>query len=86
MSEQVKLKDLEEALEGLPYPLTKANAVDELDGVVLQYADGGEAASDVVERIQEEIFDDPADLATSIRNTLPTEAVGEPGQAEGEGD
>ncbi|GAA0304992.1 DUF5789 family protein [Halarchaeum salinum] len=85
MSEQVKLKDLEEALEGLPYPLSKQNAVEEVEGIVLRYADGEEAASDVVERIEEDVFDDPASLAASIRNNLPTEAVGEPGQSEGEG-
>jgi len=85
MTERVKLKDLEEALEGLPYPLSKQNAVEEVSGLVLVYADGEEAAADVVERIQEEVFDDPASLATSIRNNLPTEAVGEPGQSEGEG-
>lgn len=85
MSEQVKLKDLEEALEGLPYPLSKQNAVEEVEGIVLRYADGEEAASVVVERIEEDVFDDPASLAASIRNNLPTEAVGEPGQSEGEG-
>ncbi|WP_435097915.1 DUF5789 family protein [Halarchaeum sp. P4] len=86
MTERVKLKDLEESLEGLPYPITKENAVDELEGVVLVYADGEEAVGDVVARIQEDVFDDPASLAASIRNTLPVEAVGEPGQSEGEGD
>lgn len=86
MTERVKLKDLEEAFDGLPYPITKENAVEEVEGVVLVYADGEEAASDVVARIEEEVFDDPASLAASIRNALPVEAVGEPGQSEGEGD
>ncbi|GGN17474.1 DUF5789 family protein [Halarchaeum nitratireducens] len=85
MTERVKLKDLEDALDGLPYPLSKQNAVEEVTGLVLVYADGEEPAADVVERIQEEVFDDPASLAISIRNNLPTEAVGEPGQSEGEG-
>ncbi|GGM71084.1 hypothetical protein J2752_002216 [Halarchaeum rubridurum] len=85
MTERVKLKDLEDALEGLPYPLSKQNAVAEVEGIVLVYADGEETAADVVERIEEEVFDDPASLAASIRNNLPTEAVGEPGQSEGEG-
>lgn len=86
MTGRVKLKDLEEALEGLPYPLSKSNAVNELDDVVLVYADGEEDASDVVRRIEEDVFDGPASLAASIYNNLPTEAVGEPGQSEGEGD
>jgi len=85
MTTRVKLKDVEEALEGLPYPIARDDAVAELDDLVLVYADGEEPASDVVARIQEDVFDDPASLAASIRNNLPTEAVGEPGQSEGEG-
>jgi len=85
MDDRVKLKDLEDALEGLPYPLAKRDAEAELEGVVLVYADGEEPASDVVSRIQEEVFDGPASLALSMRSNLPTEAVGEPGQSEGEG-
>jgi len=85
MTERVKLVDLEDALEGLPYPLARQDAATELEDVVLLYADGEEDASAVVRRIDEDVFDDPASLALSMRNNLPTEAVGEPGQSEGEG-
>ncbi|GAD53485.1 hypotheical conserved protein [Halarchaeum acidiphilum MH1-52-1] len=85
MTDRVTLTDLEEALEGLPYPLSKQNAVEEVAGIVLVYGDGEADAADVVDRIEEDVFDDPASLAASIRNALPTEAAGEPGQSEGEG-
>ncbi|QDX41363.1 hypothetical protein [Salarchaeum sp. JOR-1] len=85
MATRIKLNELDDALDGLPYPLTHGGAVEELDGYVLQYADGEEPLADVVERSDEDVFDDPSMLDAEIRNNLPTEAVGEPGQSEGEG-
>ncbi|MFC7200286.1 DUF5789 family protein [Halospeciosus flavus] len=85
MTREVRLNELDEVLEGLPYPISRKNVREELDDVVLVYADGEEAATDIVDRSEEDVFDDPADLQTEILNLLPTEAVGEPGQSEGEG-
>ncbi|GGL62482.1 DUF5789 family protein [Halocalculus aciditolerans] len=84
MARDVKLKDLEDTVEDLAYPMTNSNAREELDDVVLVYADGDERLSDVLARIEEDVFDDPADLVTEVMNALPTEAVGEPGQSEGD--
>ncbi|MGB9988032.1 DUF5789 family protein [Salarchaeum japonicum] len=85
MATRIKLNELDDALDDLPYPLTHGDAVAELDDYVLQYADGEEPLADVVERSDEDVFDDPSMLDAEIRNNLPTEAVGEPGQSEGEG-
>lgn len=53
--------------------------------MTLLYADGEEPLADVVARSNEDTFDDPDDLETEVYNNLPVEAVGEPGQSEGEG-
>jgi len=83
--ERIKVNELADVLDGLAYPLEKGNARDALDGYVLQYADGEEPLADVVARSTADVFDDPSSLEMELMNHLPTEAVGEPGQSEGEG-
>ena len=85
MSQEVKLSDLRAELETLSYPATREEAVAAFDDVVLLYADGEEPLADVLRRSNDETFDDPEDVQTVVYNHLPTEAVGEPGQSEGEG-
>ena len=85
MSQEVKLSDLRAELETLSYPVAREEAIERFDGVVLLYADGEESLADVLARANDDTFDDPEDLQTTVYNHLPTEAVGEPGQSEGEG-
>ena len=85
MSQEVKLSDLRVELETLSYPTTRDEVLAAFDDVVLLYADGEERLDAVLERANDETFDDAEDLQTTVYNHLPTEAVGEPGQSEGEG-
>lgn len=85
MTETVKLNELRDLLETLEYPLDKADAIDAVEGVTLQYADGTEALSAVVDRSMVGTFASVDDLTSEVFTHVPTEAVGEPGQAEGEG-
>ena len=82
---EVKLNHLSAELDSLSYPATHEDAASALDDVVLQYADGEERFLDVLERSQEDVFVSRDDLESEIYSNLPTEAVGEPGQSEGEG-
>ncbi len=81
----VKLSELDETIETFDYPMAKSDAVDATEGIVVLYADGDEPLPDVIERVDTDSFDSAQDLQTQIYNVLPTEAVGEPGQSEGEG-
>ncbi len=81
----VKLNELHAAIEDLEYPLSNADARAAVADVQLQYADGEEPLADVISRTTVERFEDPMDLEAEIYNNLPIEAVGEPGQSEGEG-
>lgn len=83
--DEVKLSDIDGALADLSYPLTQSEAIDALGDLRLRYADGGEPARAVLERSTEDEFASPDELKTEIYSNLPTEAVGEPGQSEGEG-
>lgn len=85
MGETYKLNELRSFLETMSYPISKADAGVEAEGVTLQYADGEEPLDEVLDRVVTEGFETVDELEGEIFNTLPTEAVGEPGQAEGEG-
>jgi hypothetical protein len=85
MTREVMLNRLRTVLDPLDYPIPKNEAREVLTDVTLLYADGDEPLADVVGRANVEAFEDPEDLETEIYNNLPVEAVGEPGQSEGEG-
>jgi len=84
MTRKVALNRLTHELERHQYPLTVDDAAAEMDNVVLEYADGEEALADVLDRSNEDVFVSPDDLESEIFGLLPTEAVGEPGQSEGD--
>lgn len=85
MTPTVKLNQLRTVTDDLDYPLSKAEAHEALTAVTLQYADGREPLSDVLDRSHEDRFETADDLESEVYNHLPTAAVGEPGQSEGEG-
>jgi hypothetical protein len=81
----VPLNRLSAVLESLDYPLSKAAVREWVSDITLLYADGEEPLADVVSRTNVDSFADAADLEAEIFSNLPVEAVGEPGQSEGEG-
>jgi len=85
MPREVRLNELDAVLAELDYPAAHDTAAAELSDVTLVYADGSESLSAVFERIEDDEFADADDLRGSVFAALPTEAVGEPGQSEGEG-
>lgn len=84
MKQEVKLNHLHDELASLQYPVSQAEASEVLAGVTLLYADGEESLAAVVARSTVDEFADAADLESEIYGNLPVEAVGEPGQSEGD--
>mgnify|MGYP006303701791 FL=1 len=85
MSKTVKLNELRDEIGDIDYPVSRDAASKETSGVTLQYADGEEPLADVIRRSNETEFGSVDDLEAEVYSNLPTEAVGEPGQSEGEG-
>lgn len=85
MTEEVKLSHLRDRLDSLEYPLTQKEVQEAVSGVTLLYADGEESLEAVISRSNENRFEGVEDLEAEIYANLPVEAVGEPGQSEGEG-
>lgn len=80
----VKLNQLHEVIETLEYPIEKAEAREELSDVRLVFADGEEALSDVLARSNVDRYGTSDDLESEVYSHLPVNAVGEPGQSEGD--
>jgi hypothetical protein len=84
MKHEVQLTDVEETLERLSYPIERETATAELSDVTLLLADGEANLGELVGATSSDAFDSPEDILTSIHNTLPREAVGEPYQSDGD--
>ena len=85
MAREVKLSRIEGPLSELSYPVSRDDAIDQLDDVTLRLADGEANLGDVVADSNGDSFDSVDDLQNEVLNNLPRGAVGEPGQSEGEG-
>lgn len=81
----VKLSRLSETLEALSYPCSRETAAAELADVTVTFAGGEAELGPLVEGLPDDEFDSADDLRSAVYGALPTEAVGEPGQSEGEG-
>lgn len=80
----VKLNEVGELLEDLEYPVTNEEVLEQLGNVTLLLADGETKVENVVLEMEDEEFDSPTELEESLYANLPMEAVGEPGQSEGD--
>lgn len=85
MTKEVTLSHLRKILDSLDYPITQEEVQEAVTDTRLLYADGEEELRAVVSRLHEDRFEDVEDLEAEIYSNLPIEAVGEPGQSEGEG-
>lgn len=85
MDREVKLSRVQTVLGELSYPITRNEAAAELEDVTLQYADGEDDLGELVSETASDSFASMDELESELNNVLPVEAVGEPGQSEGEG-
>lgn len=85
MVREVHLNELSALLAELTFPVDRSSVLERFDDVVLQYADGREPLTDVLARVSTDRFESADELQNELYNELPVEAVGEPGQSEGEG-
>lgn len=84
MGRTVKLNQVDSLFAGLEYPVTREEASTRFSDVTLELADGQENLGDVLSRTNSDTFDGSDELYAELNNTLPLEAVGEPGQSDGD--
>lgn len=84
MTERVKLSRVESLFERLDYPVTRDDAAAEFVDVTVTFADGEANLGELVSEVGSDAFHGPDELFAELQNVLPIEAVGEPGQSEGD--
>ena len=84
MERPVKLSRIEPVLDTLDYPVTRTDAAAQLSDVTLQLADGETNLGEAIAVARSDAFGSVDDLETALFNVLPIEALGEPGQSDGD--
>ena len=85
MDRTVKLSRVNGPLGELSYPISREEATSQLSDVTVLLADGEENLGEIVAGSQDDRFESLDDLENEVYNLMPREALGEPGQSEGEG-
>jgi hypothetical protein len=84
MTDSVKIARVKSVLESLDYPVNRTAAATEFDGTTLILADGEADLGHLISETSRDSFDSADDLTTELHNVVPIEAVGEPGQSDGD--
>ena len=84
MTEEIKHSRLEEHLNERSYPASRTDLASTYAGTTVLYADGEGDLGDLIGRVEQDRFEGSTDLVVALQNVLPIEAVGEPGQSDGD--
>jgi hypothetical protein len=81
---ELKLNTVLEQFESLTYPLERDAAAESFENSTLLMADGETNLGTLIGETLTPTFDSPEDLFIELQTVLPIEAVGEPGQSDGD--
>lgn len=81
---ELKLNTLLEQFESLDYPLDRDTAAESFERSTLLMADGETNLGALIGRTHTRSFASAEDLFVELQTVLPIEAVGEPGQSDGD--
>ncbi len=84
MEKRVKLARVKPVLEQLEYPVDRTAAATAFDETTLMMADGETNLGSLIAKANRERFRSADDLNTELNNVMPIEALGEPGQSDGD--
>jgi len=78
------LSRVEDEFRDHSYPVARDDLADACAGTTVLFADGDADLGDLVAEIDQERFESAEDAVAALQNVLPIEAVGEPGQSDGD--
>ncbi len=82
---EIKLSELTGTLrDELEFPVDTETAAEALEGFTLLLADGEAELSELVRELESEEYGSVGDVEMEVYSHLPPEALGEPGQSEGD--
>ena len=84
MTDKIKINRVKNVLDEVEYPQTRVDAAAAFDDVTLIFADGEANLGALIADTDRNQFNSTDDLCTELNNVMPIEAVGEPGQSDGD--
>ncbi|QWC20556.1 hypothetical protein [Halorubrum sp. 2020YC2] len=84
MPDEINLSRLEPTLEAHAYPADREALAESFAGTTVLFADGDADLGDLLDDVEQATFESAADAVAALQNVLPIEAVGEPGQSDGD--
>ncbi|MFW6000367.1 MAG: DUF5789 family protein [Halorubrum sp.] len=84
MTDEIHLSRLEPTLEAHEYPADREALAEAFAGTTVLFADGDADLGDLLADVDQETFESAADAYAALQNVLPIEALGEPGQSDGD--
>ncbi|WP_434521948.1 DUF5789 family protein [Halorubrum sp. AS12] len=84
MSDEINLSRLEPTLESHAYPAEREALTESFAGTTVLFADGDADLGDLLADVDQQTFESAADAVAALQNVLPIEALGEPGQSDGD--
>lgn len=84
MTDEIHLSRVEDEFKGRDYPTDRDELVDACSGTTVLFADGDADLGELVADIEQERFESAEDAFVALQNVLPIEALGEPGQSDGD--
>ena len=84
MTSEVHLARVANEFTGHSYPVAREDLVESCAGTTVLFADGDADLGDLVAEIDQRRFESGEDAFAALQNVLPIEALGEPGQSDGD--
>ena len=84
MTSEVNLSHVQDEFEGHSYPAARDDLAESCAGTTVLFADGDADLGQLLAEIEQERFENAEDAFTALQNVLPVEALGEPGQSDGD--
>jgi hypothetical protein len=84
MTSEIHLSRVEDELGDYPFPIARGDLAESCAGTTVLFADGDADLGDLVADIDQERFESAEDAVAALQNVHPIEAVGEPGQSDGD--
>lgn len=84
MTDEINLSRVETEFRDHTYPTARSDLVESCAGTTVLFADGDADLGELVADIEQERFESAEDAFAALQNVLPIEALGEPGQSDGD--
>lgn len=84
MTDEVHLSRVESSFEDHSYPVARDDLASSCAGTTVLFADGEADLGELIADIEQARFQSAEDVFVALQNVLPIEALGEPGQSDGD--